>query len=644
MIRIPVSFRAFTALAVAAAIVASPTIYAQAADSNQPVQKIYDIGFLTHPQPDSPGASLAGARASGPIDAILEGADDPFFQPDDIVESIQTNIHEDSWSDNAHSISTDGTTLTVVNTAEVHEVIERYLSMLRAQRSRQVTVEATLLELPPAVLEAMDAAGGDAGGVLLSDAQRQILAAALERDAGGRVLQVARTTGFSGQRVHVRNARRRTYVHEYDVEIAEKSVVGDPITSEIEEGVLLDVRPMIEFGASRIRVEIRFEQQALTRALEAVDPGIQGIGRMHMPIVGRMTSFCTITVPPDASALAAIASVTPVSGERRCVALVVRAGILQPLAPPVKPVESAEKRQFRAFDLGFLAYGLEDFPGPSIDPTPLDGGVGPSAGFILTESVDAGLSVDIDQLVELIRRNVAPESWSNSRNRIWNTERQIMVVQTPEVLSAIEAYVASLARDRGRMVRVDMLVVERSGAAGGAGIGASPFESGGIVSAEAMKSLREEARKGAGLRILAEATAAGFHRQRVHISTVSSRNIISDLEVEVATDAKGYDPLIGRVLDGMVFDVRPALVGDGGGILLELRPSVARLQKDPELFATTPTEGEGNHLHLVDVDLYQPRLNLTVREGEWNVAALASDAGGNTHKALLVRARTTRVP
>lgn len=616
------------------------------ARADEPVLKVYDIGALTEPQSDLPGPSL-GCAPYQPADGSWDRAEAPsvrFMTADDIVTAIKTNFDEDSWADSHHSITAESGTLVVVAQPAVHHAIERYLTVLRALRARQVEVQATMVELTPAALDALGAGPlGSGAGLALSDPQLATLDALLERGTEARVVRIGRIHAFPGQRVNDCDLRARSYLADYNSEIADNAAIAKPIPGRVDEGFVLDVRPMIEFGEARVTLHLRFDQQDLLGPLAAFDTTVPKMGLLHLPVVAHTCVRTTVTVAPGATALVSLASAAIGAGERRCLALLLRPAIVKPLPDPTDRPQSSEKRQFERFDVHFLVAKIDDFPAPTLESTQPAGAGSAGAAFEVAGEAVEQVMITSKDLVRLIQQNVAPESWSNTRNRIWCSEGapQVMVVQTPEVLAAVREYLAGLARTRRRMIQVDALVLGVAGKHVAAGMRTGPLAAGAALGKEALTSLFDEARAGRDVQVLGQASVTGFNRQRVHVLHALIRRVVRDYDVELAKGATLSDPVIGLAQEGIALDVRPTLMGDGGGILLDLRPTLARLNGMPEPF-DTKAQG-GGVLHLIDVDRFAPEANLAVRDGEWTVAAVARAASGAGSKVLLVRARAEPV-
>jgi len=601
--------------------------------ADEPVLRIYDVGFLTMPRQDRPGPHLeSGPFGNWPAGAVATESEAAFLTGEEIVDTIRTNFFEDSWADKRHNIVFEAGTLIVVNQAPVHEVIARCLDVLRARAMRQVQVEAELLELSPATYDALAAAVGESG-LVLSAQSLAALESALQKPEEARVIQTARVTAFPGQRVHAFGGTQQVVMMEYEVEIAQQAAIADPVPGIVDEGCVLDVRPLLEFGDKRATLHLRFEWQTL-RPPVLFDPQAVGVGPLHLISVAQTAVETSLTVPLGGTAVAGLVSA---AGRERGLALLVRPALTDPDSDVPATPPSAEKRQFRLFDAGFLLRSAEDRPGPELGLPNMED-VGVSAAF---SEVAEGISISGEALVDLIRRNVDPDSWENSRNRIWLTgSGQLGVVQVPEVLDKVQAYFAALARDRGRAVTVEFLLLNLGGKYAGAGL-RSALPATGTISAETVKALRAEARSGGDAKVLVEAAVSGFNRQRFHLRQVIGQNFMRDYDVEIATDSRMYDPIVGQFWQGAVLEVMPMLAGDGSRVVLDLAPAWVRAS-DPEVFdMKTPV---GARIHLPRAEVVRMPGEISVPVGAWRLAGMVSDPTGAAHRALLVRARVTSVP
>ena len=102
----------------------------------KPVLRIYDIASLTFPIRDFPGPDLQ-LRPSGTVfdeDEDTNQRDDPFTDPQFIVDIITGNVDSDSWDADGVSIQASGKLLLVRQSPTTHVKIARLLAMLRAYK------------------------------------------------------------------------------------------------------------------------------------------------------------------------------------------------------------------------------------------------------------------------------------------------------------------------------------------------------------------------------------------------------------------------------------------------------------------------------------------------------------------------------
>mgnify|MGYP001593606640 CR=1 FL=1 len=77
--------------------------------------------------------------------------------------------------------------------------------------------------------------------------------------------------------------------------------------------------------------------------------------------------------------------------------------------------------------------------------------------------------------------------------------------------------------------------------------------------------------------LLTAPTLLCFNTQRANMVNVTQQAYVQDYTAVVQVSAVGYDPEVGYVMTGIVFDVRPIVSADRKYITLELRPTVSLL-------------------------------------------------------------------
>jgi general secretion pathway protein D len=107
-----------------------------------------------------------------------------------------------------------------------------------------------------------------------------------------------------------------------------------------------------------------------------------------------------------------------------------------------------------------------------------------------------------------------------------------------------------------------------------------------------------------------------FNTARSNLTVMNQVAYVKDFDVEIAQGSSIADPIIGVIEDGVVLDVRPVVSADRRFITLELRPTVAQLQRPMETFVTTlGVSGNSVTLHLPEVEISRVRTSVPMPDG-----------------------------
>jgi type II secretory pathway component HofQ len=82
-----------------------------------------------------------------------------------------------------------------------------------------------------------------------------------------------------------------------------------------------------------------------------------------------------------------------------------------------------------------------------------------------------------------------------------------------------------------------------------------------------------------------------YNTQRATVSVLNQISYVQDYDVEIAQASNIANPIIARIQDGIVMDVRPVVSADRRFVTLELRPTVAVLQRPIPTFTTSLASG-----------------------------------------------------
>lgn len=609
------------------AVLALCAATAGAQDQDQRTSRAYDVRFLTSSVENfkGPGLELGSSYQGEGFSEIFGGMEGSSPVTGEFLASaIVTNFDEDSWSDSRNSIEYASGVLYVTQSKENHEKISKYIEMLRRRFSRRIVVESDVLLLSP---EAFAAAGSLPG--ILSAEQEKALRDAAADPARGKMLALLRTVAMNGQRVFAADMKETSYIRDYDVEIAQDAVISDPVSGDLRNGAVLDVRPILSNDGSTALMETRFVL-ARPRSMAAFDTGVPTLGSIQLPSRDILRTKTTLALPMGRTALLCSG---PVSAEKNWIAVVLLRPTLTGEAAGDETA-STEKRQLRMFDVSSLTAGIRDFPGPTLGLDLNQDAGAPSTTFVPPSDEGEGMSPE--QLMAAIQNNVSHSTWSNTRNRLWQMGDQIVAVHSPAVLDEIAKFLAVAAPARNRLIGVELAVVGMDEAQWNdrhaALSGTSPAE-------EALKDLLQSAVRGSGARLVSSAGGACMNDQRFHVWAGTDQAFLGDMDVEIAQGASCGDPVVDVLQSGCCLDIRPTLAGDGKRLHVELRPSCS-VAAAPEGFDTkAPNIGRIQKMRTTGIDV---RTQMFVPDGAWALAGISTGSAGGKREyyAILVRVRS----
>ncbi|PIE22844.1 MAG: hypothetical protein CSA62_10370 [Planctomycetota bacterium] len=102
---------------------------------------------------------------------------------------------------------------------------------------------------------------------------------------------------------------------------------------------------------------------------------------------------------------------------------------------------------------------------------------------------------------------------------------------------------------------------------------------------------------------------------RANLTVTNQFTYIKDFNVEIAQNAAIADPEVGIIRDGVVLDVRPVVSADQRFILMELRPTLARLSRPITTFTTSLGAGQPVSIQLPVLQLQRVRTTVTIPDG-----------------------------
>jgi type II secretory pathway component GspD/PulD (secretin)/tetratricopeptide (TPR) repeat protein len=106
-----------------------------------------------------------------------------------------------------------------------------------------------------------------------------------------------------------------------------------------------------------------------------------------------------------------------------------------------------------------------------------------------------------------------------------------------------------------------------------------------------------------------------FNTARANIAVMNQVAYVQDFDVEIAQAASIADPIISVVQDGVILDVRPVVSADRRFIMMELRPTVATLQRPIQEVATTLGSQNSVTIQLPELDIQRVRTTVPMPDG-----------------------------
>ncbi len=102
---------------------------------------------------------------------------------------------------------------------------------------------------------------------------------------------------------------------------------------------------------------------------------------------------------------------------------------------------------------------------------------------------------------------------------------------------------------------------------------------------------------------------------RANVSVLNQVAYVQDFDVQIAQAASIADPIIKVIQDGVILDVRPVVSADLQYITLELRPTIAQLQRPIREAPTTLGTSNSVTIQLPEVEIQRVRTSIPIPDG-----------------------------
>ena len=181
---------------------------------------------------------------------------------------------------------------------------------IRGRTENLIDVFATALGptnalIPSATTPAMG--GLDLAWAFIDGVSAQVLLRAAEKSSRVSVIQAPRVTAFNTQRANVAVLNQITYIKDFDVEVAENAAIGDPEIGTVQDGVVLDVRPVVSADRRYVTLELRptLANVVITTVTSSIASGAgsTSVVEIETPNVTLRKLRTTVTMPDGGTML-----------------------------------------------------------------------------------------------------------------------------------------------------------------------------------------------------------------------------------------------------------------------------------------------------------------------------------------------------
>jgi type II secretory pathway component GspD/PulD (secretin)/tetratricopeptide (TPR) repeat protein len=137
--------------------------------------------------------------------------------------------------------------------------------------------------------------------VFLDDVQLEAIFRAVRKTERINMVTAPRITAFNTQRVNISLLNQIAYVRDFDVEVAQMMQIGDPVVGRLEEGVILDVTPVVSANRRYITLELRPTVAKVVRPIptfqSTLGTALSTPVFLHLPELKVQKVQTTVTVP-----------------------------------------------------------------------------------------------------------------------------------------------------------------------------------------------------------------------------------------------------------------------------------------------------------------------------------------------------------
>lgn len=257
------------------------------------------------------------------------------------------------------------------------------------------------------------------------------------------------------------------------------------------------------------------------------------------------------------------------------------------------------------YNVEFLTREVQDYPGVALGLA-----YDVVGAAVAASELSSGL-LSGEDLANLIKSNVAEDSWEHERAKISFEGGSLTITNRKSVHERVRQYLAYWRGFFGKMITVDALLLSVDPALLAKVRAAGDPERPLALSPEQLRALLDAAREGKNAELHRSLRVTAHPGQRVNLQDVFKRMYVRDHDVQIATAALAFDPVMDVLASGVSVDVRPFLEPFGNAVTLEVRADRSdvealnerklRMPREINLSALRQeTDGEGNAKDVAD--------------------------------------------
>jgi type II secretory pathway component GspD/PulD (secretin) len=140
----------------------------------------------------------------------------------------------------------------------------------------------------------------------LNDLQLEMILTAVSKSERIELVTAPRILVFNTARSNLAVMNQVAYVQDFDVEIAQAASIADPIIAVVEDGVILDVKPVVSADRRFVTLEVRPTVAELRRPIENFTTSLGASGNsvtIQLPVVSKSQIKTSIPMPDGGTVL-----------------------------------------------------------------------------------------------------------------------------------------------------------------------------------------------------------------------------------------------------------------------------------------------------------------------------------------------------